>query len=318
MSASPGADRLDLDEGVPLGYALVARLAADHDIRALAIKGPTLEELGLRPPRQSLDVDVLVEPGRFDDLLEVLAGAGWSPPAVSATGGHVIPPHSVSMSHPAWPQEIDVHHYFPGFLAPPEVVFDALWRERATMKVAGQPVRVPSRPAAAAVGLLHLLRGGERRVAELEGLLAHLSAALTTPERQQLAVIADATGAAGPLRSSLMRLGVTSSRAASADQEASTAWDLVRDLGAEHTVGWLVTFRRTPLRCWPALLWRALWLTEGELRTRYPAARPGRLGLIGMWVDRWWTGLRALPRAVLLVRDHWHQSGPHRAGRTGD
>ncbi len=63
--ASLDAIPLDLDEGVPLGYALVARLAADHGIRALAIKGPTLSALGLRPPRQSLDVDVLVDPVEF-------------------------------------------------------------------------------------------------------------------------------------------------------------------------------------------------------------------------------------------------------------
>ena len=64
---------LRLSEGIELGYALVARIAEDIDARALAIKGQVNEAHSLRTPRESVDVDVLVEPDRFDDLV---AGVG--------------------------------------------------------------------------------------------------------------------------------------------------------------------------------------------------------------------------------------------------
>jgi hypothetical protein len=315
--ASPDALPLDLHEGVALGYALVARLAADRAVPILGLKGPTLEKLGLRPPRQSLDVDVLVDPARFDDLLSALVETGWSRPPAGGPGGHVIPTHSVPLSHPSWPLEIDVHHYFPGFLAAADTVFDALWRGRTEVELAGQSVPVPSRPGAAAVALLHLLRGGERRADELDLLLAHLDTSLTAVEREALVDLVVITGAAGPLKPALAHLGLAAGATEPVDPDAEATWALVHESGGAHTVGWLVSFRQSPIRCWPALLWRALWLTEAELRIRYPSARPGWLGLLEMWLDRWWTGLRELPRAVLLLRDHRPDSGAPRRGRTG-
>lgn len=314
--ASLDAVPLDLDEGVLLGYALIARLAAERDIPVLGLKGPTLDRLGLRPPRQSIDVDVLVEPARFDDLLGALAEVGWSPPPAGGPGGHVIPPHSVPLSHPLWPVEIDVHHYFPGFLADAGSVFHTLWRHRTTVKVAGHPVLVPSRAGASAVALLHLLRGGERRAAELEVLVTHLDATLSPEERRDLGELVSSTAAAGPLAPALSRLAVSPSASAPVDPRATAAWQLTHDSGGARTVGWLVTMREAPLRRLPALVWRGLWLTEAELRTRYPAARPGRRGLLEMWLDRWWTGLRALPKAVLLLRDHRHHPVASHSGRT--
>ena len=85
--ASLDAIPLDIDEGVPLGYALIARLAGVNGIPVLAIKGPTLERLGLRLPHRSVDVDVLVEPGRLGDLLDALGDVGWTRLLPSVVGG---------------------------------------------------------------------------------------------------------------------------------------------------------------------------------------------------------------------------------------
>lgn len=309
---------LDLDEGVPLGYALVARIAADHEIPVLAIKGPTLSQLGLRAPRRSLDIDVLVDPARLNELLGALSRAGWGRFAAGGPSGQVIPPHSVPLTHESWPAEIDVHHYFPGFLADPAVVFGVLWRDRTVVDLAGQQVVVPSRPASAAVALLHLLRGGARRERELDQLVSHLSAALSPDEGRTLAQLAAETAADGTLAPALGRLGLARTDHLETSEPANAAWELARRSGGAHTVGWLLTFRHSPVHTWPRLAWRALWLTETELRTRYPGARPGQLGLAGMWLSRWWTGLRALPRAVLLLRDQRHKSSAPRPARTDD
>ena len=61
---------LALDEAVPLAHALVDRVAVDHDVRVLFIKGPAAAGQGLRPARPSVDVDVLVDPSRRSLLAE--------------------------------------------------------------------------------------------------------------------------------------------------------------------------------------------------------------------------------------------------------
>lgn len=56
----------------------MASVGRAHGIRLLVVKGDALARMGLREPRVSADVDVLVEPDRFDELCAALEGAGWS------------------------------------------------------------------------------------------------------------------------------------------------------------------------------------------------------------------------------------------------
>jgi hypothetical protein len=60
---------LTLAEGIELGHAVVDGAARDSGGRALAIKGRVSEHHGLREPRQSVDLDVLVEPVGFELLV---------------------------------------------------------------------------------------------------------------------------------------------------------------------------------------------------------------------------------------------------------
>ena len=65
-----------LAEAVPLGTVLLQRLLDDAGIRSLVIKGPAFVELGVRRPRQSNDIDLLVAPGDRKAATELLTAAG--------------------------------------------------------------------------------------------------------------------------------------------------------------------------------------------------------------------------------------------------
>ena len=57
------SEPLTLAEAVPLGTVYLQRLLVSAGIRSLVIKGPAFVELGVRKPRQSNDIDLMVAPG---------------------------------------------------------------------------------------------------------------------------------------------------------------------------------------------------------------------------------------------------------------
>ena len=63
------SDRLELAEATDLVSAFAARVADQCGVRALLVKGLSLERHGLRQGHVSADVDLLVEPDKFEDLL---------------------------------------------------------------------------------------------------------------------------------------------------------------------------------------------------------------------------------------------------------
>ena len=117
-----GALRLRAEEAVPLLHTLVARAAADLGLRVLAIKGPVVALQGMRAPRASADLDVLVHPRDLGPLVDGLVALGWRR-AVEGTYASIMPPHSTNLLSDLWPVAMDVHHYFPGFLADAGEVF---------------------------------------------------------------------------------------------------------------------------------------------------------------------------------------------------
>ena len=140
MSSVP----LTLAEAVPLGTVWLQRLLTDAGVRSLVIKGPAFVELGVRTPKRSNDIDLLVAPedrGRVAGLLE---DAGWQ--SIS----HWFPPalddviYSVTYAHPSFPASVDVHHYYSGVFARADG-FEALWSQRVGVAMAhSQVVTMPS------------------------------------------------------------------------------------------------------------------------------------------------------------------------------
>ena len=193
---------LTLAEAVPLGTVLLQRLLDDAGIRSLVIKGPAFVELGVRKPKHSNDIDLLVAPQDRTAATEVLAQAGWSiishwfPPALD----DVI--YSTTFRHPQFPSTLDLHHHFSGFFA--DDAFEALWRSRSCVAVAHHGVMTVGREHALIIeGLnaIKLLEDGSR--AEAAGRVA---AVVTDVDVDAVAEAAESGGArhtAAPLITAL-------------------------------------------------------------------------------------------------------------------
>lgn len=136
------SEPLTMAEAVPLGTVHLQRLLAAAGVRSLAIKGPAFVELGVRPPRQSNDVDLLIHPDDRDSAGAVLSQAGWT------RTSHWMPSalddvvHSQTRRHALYPVTVDVHHGFAGVFARGEA-FDFMWDRRVALVLAHQEVHAP-------------------------------------------------------------------------------------------------------------------------------------------------------------------------------
>ena len=179
---------------MPLGYVLVDRIAREAGIRCLAIKGPILEAQGLREGHRSRDVDVWVDPKRFDDMVAALDERGWRPRYTPRAAG-LADPHSVTVCSHGWPTEIDLHHSFPGFLADPAATFEAIWARSVTVPLGGQSILSSSQEASLAIAALHYMRSPSNHAVDLERLAERASEVLTPQATDELTSISREAGA---------------------------------------------------------------------------------------------------------------------------
>lgn len=302
---SEAASELALVEAVPLAHALVARLAHDRDVRVLFIKGPVATEQGLRPRRQSVDVDVLVDPMRRGLLAGALDELGWvdENPYLSPT---VLPQHSLTHRNESWPCELDLHDRFPGFFTDPQAVFEALWARRTTVRVAGRDVPAPDRAGHALVLALHSLRDPHEswRQVDLHDLEQRLAAELDDAGLRELAVLARTLGAPDTAAPFLRAVGAPPVGLGSTSAADLRAWRLRTEPSDTTAVSWVDELRHLPLRAWPRYLWYAAFLSDHELRMADPDLPEGRRALLIARWRRLRRGVAALPAAWANVRSH--------------
>ncbi|WP_181065510.1 nucleotidyltransferase family protein [Rathayibacter sp. AY1A5] len=208
MSSAPATTELSLDDAVHLAHALTAHLSSTHGLRTLFIKGPTAHAQGIRTRRVSSDVDVLVHPADVQRLVDLLAERGWIP-RPDRPAPRAYPVHSVTLFHPQWTCDIDVHDRYPGFFAEPEEVLDVLWTSHRTVTIAHRRVAVPSPVAGAVVVALHALKDPllARSTSELESVIGFLRGA-SESDREALLLLVESTRSAYPLRPVLHALGL--------------------------------------------------------------------------------------------------------------
>ncbi len=295
------AARITLEEGAPLLQAVVHHEAEANQLRVLAIKGPSLAVLGLRDPRPHADIDVLAAPSDLDAVVAMMEEIGWRR-ALESTAPTLLPAHSVNLLNDWWPLSIDAHHYFPGFLAPPDAVFEALWCRRTTVELAGAPVLTPDRVAHAAIAALHLLR--EKRPEtddlELELLVQRASRTLSVHDLDELVDFAEVTGAAVTLGPFLEALGRPSGTVTGPGHHAQLAsWN--KRVSSPRSSTWIYQLGSSPLRRWPQLIWRAVLLSDDEIRTFHGGDGES---LLRARVRRLRRGFRSVPRAAF---DLWRQ-----------
>lgn len=258
---------LPLDSAVALMHGWCSWQFRAHDLRAVFIKGPVLAAQNLRPPRASSDVDVLVHPHDYEKVRRLLRENGWSP-RPAAFAGSFYDDHSTSFIHPQWPCDIDVHSRYPGFLGAPDAVFERLWRDRTSFRLAEIECWVCSRPANALIMGLHALRGaarGSRHEHELDYLTHDVE--FSAEELQQISDIAAVTGSTDSAQVFLSALRVPPSREAGCvvDRAALVDWQMRTEAADTPVWVWLNAFRSAPPRLRPVVLWRAVWPTRRDL-----------------------------------------------------
>lgn len=295
---------LRLDEADELAAAWVFALAERRGIRALLIKGPALHLHGLRDERVSADVDLLVEPARFDELCQAIAESGWTK-RPSGFLGELTTVHSVTFLRDGWPCDLDVHSFFPGFLADPAVVFEALWRHRWALPLAHHDCLALDKVSGALVLGLHSLRGATIQARHLDELEQLVRTPFTDEERADLCALARETGCVATLETVLPRLGVHVEP--TAEELASPGlrdWRERVTAGSHGSYFWMLALRKSRWSKRPRILWRAVWPTRRDLLVARPETIDTFRGRTRARLARWGRGIRSAPAGLRAVWTH--------------
>lgn len=299
---------LSLHESVPLATALVQHVARGAGIRLLVIKGPLAAATGLRPQRASSDVDVLVEPQRTAEVIELLGRRGWQARPIPDFP-RLLGWHSRTLIHPQWGCDIDVHHRWPGFLADPAEAFETLWRRHSSQPLAGLDIEVPGVEDAALILALHSLReaghvsAASRQMVEYRYLLSELQrrSGEDVELPQRLLAAARSTGSEQTALPLLRGLGLQLTRLPDEADEQLRLWRL--NSRAQHPMtAWLLQLHATPWYRKPFVALRAVFPRPSELRAIDPAIGPGPASVVAGWWRRVRRGLSAAPQAERLLR----------------
>lgn len=296
-SAAPGADSAVLGsvEGNALAAALLHETVTKLTVRAVLIKGLPLQNHRLRTGHLSADVDLLVEPNGSEKVLRALTSLDWAlrPPT---TPGERIGKYSVTLCHPRWPTDIDVHHEYPGLLAGRERAFAALWEHREQMTVAGHSCWIPDRASSIVIWTLHSMRGTEsqtRHAEELRQIREIVLPMLSEAERRELADRIVELGADEPLRAVPEFAEIIGDRHGPQEPGALEAWK-AKVAQAHEATPWLQVLREARPTERPWLLFRAVWPSAHDLRLMDEALVDTPIGRVKSRGRRAWRLMRRI------------------------
>lgn len=284
-----------MGQAVDLACALVQYRSETLGIRALVIKGAPLAIQGLRPFRVSSDVDVLVEPGRSDELLRALEQVGWLDRAMNADE-LTFPRHSHSLINTSWPCDIDLHFRYPGMESGD--AFEALWERRQKFRVAGVDVWTPDRIGNALVMALHGLRAPwiERHSAEL----ALLAERLTDEDFTEILKLAARTHSQRALLP-LLQSAEQSFRVLPTWPPMSDEWVIRTTISSNVARRWHY-WSSLPIRRRIPLIWEAVFPPVEEFRVQNLYGPFDRKTMLVLYARRAWKGVKQLPTAVQQLR----------------
>jgi hypothetical protein len=250
---------LAISEARDVLAAVVARVAQDAHLDVLLIKGPSLALHGLRGERAWGDVDVLVRPEHVSPLRRELAASGWE--AFNETPDYplITLPHAITLIHPRWHTEIDVHTFLPGSYAEPATTFEHLWASRTHLQLAHQPVLCTGQIGSALVAALNLERTSTSPRTRDEVL--HWRAAVSAwpdADRIALATLAAECRAADVLTQLFDAAGVPATGHGAITPQEWNDWHDRVGREAHRGYVWVRAIRRAPVREKPRLVIRAL------------------------------------------------------------
>ena len=291
---------MPLSVAILLAHALLRTVAEREGIRILFIKGPVLELQGLRDPKVSADVDVWVDPSRFDDLIVALSAIGWGRRPESKSWQRFIT-HSVTLVRAGWPCDIDVHDRFPGAFIAPESAFEALWTGRTEAQLAVGAVDVPSVPQHAVIALLHALRDAAPQ-RQSEQLRPILSALRSWPAARLVALgdAATALGAEEVLAETLIPLGVQ--LAVPADPSGDMLIWRLRRSDAHHSVDWALELMTAQRGQRLSVLKAAIFPSRSDVAADHPARSSTPIERGAVRAKRLLRAGLAVPRIVRALR----------------
>jgi len=266
--SQPRSDRtLDPAAANGLTAAMLLHLAAGLGVRAVLLKGLSLEYHGLRTNHSSSDVDILVEPMASSRLFDALQLAGWLTRS-ETVGDAMAPHHSRTLVNPGWPSDIDLHDEYPGLLVGSDRAFEALWLHRRRTTAAAQPVWITDFASSVAIWALHSLRGSAvqgRHAEELRQIREIVLPGLSVAERQELADRIVELGADEPLRVVPEFAEIIGDRRGPQAPGALEAWN-AKVAQAHEATPWLQVLRDARPSERPWLLFRAVWPSAHDLR----------------------------------------------------
>ena len=301
-SSSVPSAHLRTADAVELAYGLVQLRATQAAIRVLFVKGPVANYHQTRPQRTSADADVLVEPRRYQDFIALLGADEWFERPKAELLSRVTE-HSITLINQTWPCDIDVHEFFPGFLADPAEVFELLWQRRTPVQVANRICYGTDLLGSILIQGLHSIRSStsnQRHPAELAYLYDDVAPRLSEQDKNALRELCEATGADFTLGGLLEKLGVPlATRPLPAKwRDKAIAWHARVQSDSTGAGQWITSIRKMVWWKRPYFLFRILWPTEADFRIGRFDLEPGWLaGFIGRW-KRIIKGLGQLPRAV--------------------
>lgn len=300
-SQSP-ATRLRTADAVSLAYGLVQHRATQAGIRVLFVKGLVANHHQTRPQRTSADADVLVEPHRYLDFIGLLGEDDWfeRPKAELLSS---VTEHSITLINQTWPCDIDVHEFFPGFLADPAEVFELLWQRRAPLQAANRTCFGTDLVGTILIQGLHSIRSSTsnlRHPAELAYLYDDVAPRLSEQDKDALRELCEATGADFTLGGLLEKLGVPLADRPLPVQwrDKAIGWHARVQSDSTGAGQWITSIRKMVWWKRPYFLFRILWPTEADFRIGRFDLEPGWLaGFMGRW-KRILKGIGQLPRAL--------------------
>jgi hypothetical protein len=274
-----------------LAGEIIQRLR-DEGIRAVLVKGAALKRLlyGDGEPRPYGDVDLLVSPAELARTEAVLAELGFTKYIDDADYPGHEPLHALPWTRGGAKPLIDLHTTLAGAKADRAAVWDVLSRETDSLEIGGVQVEILTPPANALHVALHAAHHGHagiRPMVDLERALALLEPSVWEQARS-LAARIDATEAfAAGLR---LHPGGAALAARLELPETKTLELALKTRSAPRLATGLARLRAASgPRAKLALIARGMVPTATWMRSRFPVARRGRLGLLAayLWFPIW-------------------------------
>jgi hypothetical protein len=264
--------------------------------RSVLFKGPTTARwLYKEDPCVYADVDVLVDPARFEECEGVLEGLGFQRSRMELGFAKGRPGHASTWVRAS--VTIDLHRRLAGLGAPDEKVWAVLTAQAETWTVGGAEVEV-LKPAARCLALaLHAAQHGPafaRTADDLERAIAQVPQPLWT----EAALLARSLDGEAAMAAGLHSVEAGRHLADLLDLRLERAVPRAGSTSFHVAQGLLWLGRRRGIRSKAQYVLTKLFPPPSLIRSRFPWARSGRVALALAYCVRLGQALAAAPRAV--------------------